>query len=57
MTNVVFKILQALITQYFTQKWAFLCSSEVAHIYVVLNIKVASIISYLLVKMGEILYL
>lgn len=57
MTNVAFKVLQALITQYFTQKWTFLCSSEVVHIYVVLNIKVASIISYLLVKMGEILYL
>lgn len=57
MTNIAFKVLQALITQSVTQKWAFLCSSEVAHIYVVLNVNVASIISYLSENMGEIFYL
>lgn len=56
MTNAAFKVLQALITQSVTEKWAFLCSSEVVHIYTVLSIKVASIISYLLVNVGEILY-
>lgn len=57
MTNVAFKVLQALITQSVTQKWTFLCLSQVVHIYIVLSIKVASIISYLLVNVDEILYL
>jgi len=57
MKNVAFKVLRALITQSVTQKWALLCSPEVVLIYVVLSIKVALIISYLLVNVGEILYL
>lgn len=55
MTNVAFKVLQALTTQSITQKWAFLCSPEAVQIYIVLSIKGDSIISYLLVNAGEII--
>lgn len=57
MTNVALKVLQALVTETVAQKWAFLCSSEIIHIYIVISTKVALIISSLLVNMGEILYL
>lgn len=49
-------ILQALVTQTVAQKWAFLCSSAIIHIHIVISTKVALIISYLLVNVGEILY-